>query len=235
MVSEGGAAHSLLGSGLSVLTKRIERGDIEGDEKTAAHRYRPRRPAVATIHQTAEVSEAATIGEGTSIWNEAQIREGARLGRECIVGKGVYVDCGVIVGDRVKLHTRVSLFSGARLGSGVFVGPHSCLLNDRLPRATRADGGLKGQADWTESGVTVQDGASIGGGCTVVPGVTIGGFAMIGAGSTVTRDVPPHALAYGNPARLVGYVCECGHKLDRGGLCTACGTTWQLPPSEASS
>jgi UDP-2-acetamido-3-amino-2,3-dideoxy-glucuronate N-acetyltransferase len=47
-----------------------------------------------------------------------------------------------------------------------------------------------------------------------VAGVTIGRFAMVGAGSVVTKDVPDFGLVYGNPARLAGYVCENGHRLD---------------------
>jgi UDP-2-acetamido-3-amino-2,3-dideoxy-glucuronate N-acetyltransferase len=175
------------------------------------------------VHRSAEVSSEAEIGSGTAIWNEAQVRPGARVGRECILGKGVYVDAGVVVGDRVKLENRVSLFRGARLGSGVFVGPHSCLLNDTLPRAITPDGRLKGLDDWTPRGVSVEEGASIGGGCTILPGVSIGRFALVGAGSVVTKDVPANGLVVGNPARLVGYVCDCGHRLDPRGRCPACG------------
>src|SRR6266705_1022028 len=91
-----------------------------------------------TIHQTAEVSPDAAVGAGTRVWNEAQVREGAQVGRDCILGKGVYVDSDVVVGDRVKLENRVSLFRGARVGSGVFIGPHSCLLNDKEPRSGAA-------------------------------------------------------------------------------------------------
>jgi acetyltransferase-like isoleucine patch superfamily enzyme len=174
------------------------------------------------IHSTAEVARDAEIGAGTAIWNEAQVREGARLGRECVLGKGVYVDAGVQIGDRVKLENRVSVFKGARLGTGVFVGPHSCLLNDRQPRAITPDGRLKGEADWTVSGVTVEEGASIGGGCTILPGITIGSYALVGAGSVVTRDVPPQGLVFGNPARLHGYVCPCGSRLDDLGSCRSC-------------
>ncbi|HLH67860.1 MAG TPA: acyltransferase [Candidatus Dormibacteraeota bacterium] len=175
------------------------------------------------VHPTAEVAEDASIGPGTKIWNEAQVRPGARIGAGCVLGKGAYVDVGVVVGDRVKLHTRSSVFSGARIGNEVFVGPHACLLNDRRPRATTPDGRLKGEGDWVVSGVVVGDGASIGGGSTVLPGVTIGRHAMVGAGSVVTRDVPEHALVYGNPARLAGYVCECGGRLDAAGTCPGCG------------
>lgn len=176
-----------------------------------------------SIHPSAEVSAGAVIGDGTRIWNEAQVSNGARVGRDCILGKGVYIDPGVVVGDRVKLHTRVSVFKGSRIGSGVFVGPHSCLLNDKQPRATTPDGRLKTEADWVVSGVVVDHGASIGGGCTVLPGVKIGRFAMVGAGAVVTRDVPDHGLVVGNPARLVAYLCECGTRLPKDGTCPACG------------
>jgi UDP-2-acetamido-3-amino-2,3-dideoxy-glucuronate N-acetyltransferase len=175
------------------------------------------------VHATAEVGAGTEIGPGTQIWNEAQVRSGARIGRDCILGKGAYVEGDVVVGDRVKLHTRVSVFAGARIGDGVFVGPHSILLNDRRPRATTPEGRLKREADWTVSGVTVEEGAAIGGGCTILPGVTIGRHAMVGAGSVVTRNVPDHGLVYGNPARLVGYVCECGERLLPDWSCAACG------------
>ena len=179
-------------------------------------------PRVA-IHPTAEVSVGAVIGDRTRIWNEAQVSNGARIGQDCILGKGVYIDPGVVVGDRVKLHTRVSVFKGGRIGSDVFIGPHSCLLNDKQPRATTPDGRLKTEADWVVSGVVVDDGASIGGGCTVLPGVKIGRYAMVGAGAVVTRDVPDHGLVIGNPARLVAYLCECGTRLSKDGSCPACG------------
>ena len=183
------------------------------------------------VHPSAEVSPEADVGAGTAVWNEAQVRAGARVGRECVLGKGVYIDTDVEVGDRVKLENRVSVFRGARLGSGVFVGPHSCLLNDVWPRAVAPDGRLKDVTDWTVSGVTVEDGASIGGGCVILPGIRIGRFALVGAGSVVTHDVPAHALVVGNPARVVGMVCECGRRLRADGACPDCGRREQAVAS----
>lgn len=145
-----------------------------------------------------------------------------------MLGKGVYIDVDVTVGDRVKLENRVSVFKGARLADGVFVGPHTCLLNDKRPRAITPHGDLKGPADWVVSGVIVEEGAAIGGGCTVLPGVKIGRFAMVGAGSVVTHDVPDHGLVYGNPARLVGHVCECGGRLRSDGACIDCSRHHQI-------
>src|SRR4030088_160980 len=112
------------------------------------------------VHRTAEVSPRAIVGTGTQVWNEAQIREGAEIGSDCILGKGVYIDVDVVVGNRVKLENRVSLFRGARLGSGVFVGPHTCLLNDKRPRALTPAGDLKNDSDWIASGGAVLGGAS---------------------------------------------------------------------------
>jgi acetyltransferase-like isoleucine patch superfamily enzyme len=179
--------------------------------------------SAASVHETAEVAASAEIGEGTRLWAGVQVREGARIGRECVLGKGVYIDVEVSVGDRAKLENYVSIFRGGSIGSGAFIGPHTCLLNDRFPRATRADGSLKGADDWTCTGVAVAEGASVGGGCTVLPGVTIGAYALIGAGTVVVRDIPAHALAVGNPARVIGYVCRCGHRLSTTIACSECG------------
>jgi len=179
------------------------------------------------IHPTAEVSPRATLGAGTKVWHQAQVREGAVLGRNCILGKGAYVDFDVRIGDNVKIQNRASLYHGVTLESGVFVGPHAIFTNDRLPRAVNADGSLKSDDDWELGRILVKEGASIGAGAIVVAGVTIGRWAMVGAGAVVTKDVPDYGLVYGNPARLVGYVCPCGHKVEqvRGHLwkCPSCG------------
>ncbi|MBT0770058.1 sugar O-acetyltransferase [Kineosporia sp. J2-2] len=50
--------------------------------------------------------------------------------------------------------------------------------------------------------ITIGDDVWIGGGVTVLPGVTIGDGAVIGAASVVLKDVPPHTIAAGNPARV---------------------------------
>jgi acetyltransferase-like isoleucine patch superfamily enzyme len=189
--------------------------------------------SASSIHPAAEVAASAVVGEGTRIWSGALIREEASVGRDCVIGKGVYIDAGVQVGDRVKLENYVSLFRGTTLASRVFVGPHSCLLNDKAPRATRADGALKGLDDWVCSGVRVEEGASIGGGCTILPGVIVGAYALVGAGAVVTRNVPAHTIVVGNPSRIVGHVCECGARLSTDGRCSECGRSHHVDQSVA--
>jgi UDP-2-acetamido-3-amino-2,3-dideoxy-glucuronate N-acetyltransferase len=170
---------------------------------------------MGSIHPTAEVSPKAKIGEGTRIWHQSQVREDVVIGDNCIIGKNVYVDFGVRIGSGVKLQNNVSVYHGVTIGNDVFVGPGVCFSNDLYPRAKI----------WDDSRVVkteIKDGVSIGANSTIVCGNTIGENAMIGAGSVVTKDIPPHALAYGNPAKVAGYVCVCGRKLEKKGKAHSC-------------
>ena len=183
------------------------------------------------IHPTADVSPNAQIGKGTSIWNHAQVREGARIGVDCGIGSGAYIDRDVVIGDRVKIQTNVSIFHHVTIKDGVFIGPHVTFTNDRYPRAIHPDGRRRGEDDWTVVPTLVREGASIGAGAVIVCGLTIGRWAMVGAGAVVTKDVPDQGLVIGNPAELMGWVCLCGHRLDRRDgtwRCPECSETFEL-------
>jgi acetyltransferase-like isoleucine patch superfamily enzyme len=181
------------------------------------------------IHPSAEVSALSVVGDGTNVWNDVQVRERVRIGAQCVLAKGVYVDSDVTIGDRCKLENYVSVFTPAILEDGVFLGPGVILTNDRVPRAVNPDGTCKGPADWEPHPVTVRAGAAVGAGSVVLPGVTIGPWALVGAGAVVRADVPAHGLVVGNPARLIGYVCACGARLEdadlAGMICPACAAT----------
>lgn len=192
-------------------------------------------PGDIYIHPTADVSDKATIGAGTRIWHQAQVREGAVLGERCVVGKGAYVDRDVRIGDYCKLQNGVFVFHGFTVESGVFLGPGVMLLNDKHPRAINPDGSPKSDADWEVSEGLIGYGAAVGGGAVVLPGIKVGRMALVGAGAVVTRDVPERAIVAGNPARVRGFACDCGHSLPRQAtgpsnsyVCANCERTYQI-------
>ncbi len=178
------------------------------------------------IHPTAYIAECVHIGEGTKIWMNVQIRENAAIGHDCIISKDVYIDHAVKIGNRCKIQNSVSVYNGVTIGDDVFVGPNVAFTNDKVPRAFNTE--------WEITPTLIKRGASIGANATVVCGIEIGEYAMVAAGSVVTKSVPSHALVMGNPARIVGYVCQCGHRINNDGLCKACGNITELRTSEGS-
>lgn len=182
------------------------------------------------VHPTATVEEGALLGEGARVWHYAQVRKGARLGKGVIVGKSAFVDVDVTVGDRCKIQNFATLYHGLTVEDDVFIGPSATFTNDRVPRAFNAN--------WTLGKTRVEKGASIGANSTIVCDTVIGRYAMVASGAVVTKDVPPHALVMGNPARVRGFVCVCGQKLRGPGkvegdaetfACAECKETVALP------
>jgi len=180
------------------------------------------------VHPSAEISESAKIGEGTRIWNQVQVREEATIGKNCSLGKDAYIDLNVKIGNNVKIQNGVSVYYGVIIEDDVFLGPHMTFTNDKFPRAFNSD--------WQICPTRVKKGASVGANATVLAGVTIGDYAMIGAGAVITKDVPSHALAAGIPARIIGFVCNCGQRLKKTQekdnhvkmICTECSEEYEI-------
>jgi acetyltransferase-like isoleucine patch superfamily enzyme len=150
----------------------------------------------------------------------------------------VYVGAGVRLGRNCKVQNDALLYEGVELEDGVFVGPQVCFTNDFLPRAVNPDLSLKSGADWEEGRTVVGEGASVGAQSVIVTGITIGKWALVGAGSVVSRDVPEHALVYGQPARIRGWVCFCARRLavkDGEGWCEHCQRRVALPGAAAEN
>lgn len=166
------------------------------------------------IHRTADVCTDA-VGDGTTIWQYVVVLAGARIGRRCNVNAHCLIEGNVVIGDDVTLKCGVYLWDGIVVEDRVFIGPNATFVNDPAPRSRRKPAAFQ----W----VRLRVGCSIGANATILGGVTVGEYAIVGAGAVVTRDVPPHALCYGVPARVQGYVCRCGGRLDGGLTCTKCG------------
>lgn len=169
------------------------------------------------IHESAHVSDQADIGPDSKVWINSQIRERAKIGSNCIISKDTYIDFDVAIGDNVKIQNGVSVYHGVNIGNDVFVGPNAVFTNDYYPRASNPD--------WEVRETVLEDGCSVGANATIVCGHTLGRYCMVGAGSVVTKDVPPHALVVGNPARVIGYVCKCGERMEQNQTCGKCGYT----------
>jgi len=188
-------------------------------------------PRGVKVHPTALV-ETDAIGAGTSIWAFCHLMPGAVIGRDCNVGDGCYIETGARVGDQVTVKNGCMLWEGVTVEDGVFIGPGVMFTNDARPRSPRAGhaGVRYAHAGWLER-TTVRRGASIGAAAVILPGLVIGAYAMVAAGAVVTRDVPDHALAVGNPARIAGWVCTCGRPLglgDASARCDECGSMFAM-------
>lgn len=175
-------------------------------------------------HETAIVHEKAQIGADTRIWQFCNIMEDVRIGESCNIGAYVFVEKGVKIGAGVKVKNNVSLYTGTEIEDDVFVGPNVVFTNVINPRS------FISRKDEFRTTV-VKKGASIGANATIVCGHIIGEYAFVGAGSVVTKDVQPYTLVMGNPAREIGYVCECGVKLKkkfRKYICKQCGKQYNF-------
>lgn len=179
------------------------------------------------LAEGADVSPEASVGEGSAVWHYAQVREGASLGENCIIGRGAYIGSGVTMGAGCKVQNYALVYEPAVLGDGVFIGPAVVLTNDHFPRAVNPDLSPKSASDWEPVGVTIEKGAAIGARSVCVAPVTIGAWALVAAGSTVVKDVPPHALVAGVPAKRIGWVGRSGRPLaedpDGGWVCPETG------------
>ena len=94
--------------------------------------------------------------------------------------------CEIIIGDNVLLAPRV----------GIYTAGHP------IDAAVRNEGLEFGKP------VIIGDNGWIGGHAVINPGVTIGSGVVIGSGSVVTKDIPDHVVAVGNPCRVLRKINE---------------------------
>ncbi len=178
------------------------------------------------VHESCYVDQPCEIGEGTKIWHFSHILKGSRIGAYCSIGQNASIGPEVTIGNKVKIQNNVSVYQGVTLEDEVFCGPSMVFTNVINPRS-----GVRRMHELKQT--LVKRGASIGANVTVVCGNTLGRYCFIGAGTVVTRDVPDYALVYGNPARIQGWMCECGVRLQfkwdghiETAMCSACSASY---------
>ncbi len=168
------------------------------------------------VHESSYVDEGSDIGKGTKIWHFSHIMTGAKIGKVCSIGQNVNIGSKAVIGNGVKLQNNISVYDRVVIEDDVFCGPSCVFTNVINPRAF-----VERKTEYKET--RVKKGASIGANATIVCGVTLGRFCFVGAGAVVTKDVPDFALVYGSPAKIHGWVCECGEKLEDNFRCSICG------------
>jgi UDP-2-acetamido-3-amino-2,3-dideoxy-glucuronate N-acetyltransferase len=156
-------------------------------------------------HETAIIDPGAQIGAGTKIWHWVHVQSNSIIGERCSLGQNVYVG-RAIIGNGVKIQNNVSVYDDVTIEDDVFCGPSMVFTNVINPRAH-----IVRKHEYKKT--LVKNGATIGANAVIVCGNTIGRFAMVGAGAVVTKEVPDFALMVGNPAKQIGWICECGIRL----------------------
>ena len=174
------------------------------------------------VHPTSIIDENVLIGAGTKVWHFCHIQSGARIGEKCSFGQNVNISNNVSIGEGCKVQNNVSIYEGVELENYVFCGPSCVFTNDLTPRAKYP----KGHAGYKKT--VVRHDATIGANSTIVCGHEIGEYATIAAGAVVTKDVQPHALMAGVPAKRIGWVCECGQVLNDDLICPDCSRNYVL-------
>ncbi len=172
------------------------------------------------IHDSATVSPKAQIGEGTSIWQNCIIQDDVVIGENCNIGANVFIENGVRIGNGVKIKNNIAIYSGVVIENNVFLGPNCVFTNVINPRAF-----ISRKHEFKKT--VVKEGATIGANATIICGHNIGRFAMVGAGCVLAHDVLDYNLVIGNPDRLLGYVCECGCRLNDKLFCSECGKKYE--------
>lgn len=176
------------------------------------------------IHQSSYIDEDVKIGKGTKIWHFSHILKGSKIGVNCKIGQNVVIGPDVVIGNNVKIQNNVSIYKGITLEDDVFCGPSVVFTNVFNPRSE-----VPRMSELRPT--LVKKGVTLGANSTIVCGCTIGRYAFIGAGAVVTKDVSDYALVYGNPAKLKGWICECGIKLEfknKEATCNFCGKKYNM-------
>jgi len=161
------------------------------------------------------VNEYVCIGANVKLGKDVKLSKfinlyGCEVGDDTKIGAFVEIQKNATVGKNCKISSHSFICEGVVIEDNVFIGHGVTFINDAYPRATTDAGTLQTEQDWKVEPTVIKKGASIGSGATILCNVVVGEHAIVGAGSVVTKDVPPHTIVAGNPARVLRSTKEKG-------------------------
>jgi acetyltransferase-like isoleucine patch superfamily enzyme len=169
---------------------------------TAAEELPPLVLGAGTVVSTgAIVFAGTTIGERVIVGDQACVRERCTIGDDVVVGRGSLVENDTAIGTRTKIQADAYVTAYSLLEEDVFIAPCVVTANDNFMGRTERRHALR-------RGPTIRRGARIGAAAVLLPGIEIGEEAFVGAAAVVLKDVAPHAVVVGNPARQIREVPE---------------------------
>lgn len=211
-----------------------------------------------SVHPSARIAPSAVVHDGVVVGEDAWIEDNAVILPNTWLEAGVRVQPNTTVGcpgfqvrpiggrPRLVPHTG-GVYVGERSGLGANNVVDQGMTGEvtTIGRDTHLDnlihiahnvvvGDEVGMAacNMVSGSVTIGDGAWLGPNCSITHALTLGAWSYVGTGGAVVRDIPPHGLAYGNPAKTRGWICVCRTKLDFGDThetaCAACGRRYEL-------
>lgn len=173
------------------------------------------------VHESSYVDDGVKIGEGTKIWHFSHILSGTMIGKNCSLGQNVMAGPDVVIGDDCKIQNNVAIYKGVTLEDGVFCGPSMVFTNVTTPRSK-----VNRRDEYAQT--IVRKGATLGANSTIVCGHELGEYCFIAAGAVVTKDVMPHAVMAGVPARQIGWVAHSGEMLRDDMICPRTGDRYEV-------
>jgi acetyltransferase-like isoleucine patch superfamily enzyme len=148
------------------------------------------------------IGKDVILGKDVKIYNFVNLY-GCDIGDETRIGTFVEIQKNAKIGKRCKIQSHTFICEGVTIEDEVMIAHGVMFVNDRDPYAVNSDGLMQSDSDWECIPTLVKKGACIGSNATIMCGVTIGEGALVGAGAMVTKDVDPHTIVVGNPAKFL--------------------------------
>jgi acetyltransferase-like isoleucine patch superfamily enzyme len=156
------------------------------------------------------IMDQCIFDDGYVLDAKGETNKGIFIGQGCMFGRHSILGCknsDITIGDHVGLgaHSIIHAVdtSPVTIEENVVIGPMVFLAAGGNYHFDRTDIPVGHQGIDCKGGIIVEKNGWIGAGTVILDGISIGKDAIVGAGSVVSRDVPPFAIAVGNPAKVV--------------------------------